>query len=72
MTRGGETSRRHDRVRLLRRIAWSTALVTFVVGFFVGLNVNAHVGATLWILTALLTLAPFISHRDKLGYGDGP
>ena len=54
------------RVRLLRRIAWSLAFVAFFAGFYVGLNVNARAGATLWMLTAFLALAPFISHRDKL------
>ncbi|MGB5759043.1 MAG: hypothetical protein WBM50_19175 [Acidimicrobiales bacterium] len=50
-----------QRVRLAM---WALSAVALVAGFYVGFNIDAEVGAFLWLASAILALAPFASHRN--------
>ncbi len=43
---------------------WVLSAVALVVGFYVGFNIDAEVGAFLWVASAVLALAPFATHRN--------
>ncbi len=44
--------------------SWTISIACFVAGFYVGMNIDAPIGAGLWLTSALFALAPFASHRD--------
>lgn len=53
------------RTQWLRITAWVLAGLAFIAGPIIGTNINAQVGAGVWISSAILALAPFASHRNK-------
>ncbi len=55
-----------------RVLSWALSVVAFVAGPVVGMTVHAHLGAGIWLASAMLALAPFASHRHRKPPGDGP
>ena len=53
------------RSQRLRIAVWALAGLAFIAGPIIGMNVNAQIGAGVWISSAVLALAPFASHRRK-------
>lgn len=50
----------------LRVCSWLLSGIAFVVGPLIGMTVNAELGAAIWVLSAVLALLPFATHR-RLG-----
>lgn len=48
----------------LRVISWLLSGLTFVVGPLIGMTIDAETGAAIWILSAVLALLPFATHRS--------
>lgn len=50
----------------VRVTLWILSVVALVAGFYIGFNIDAEIGAFLWLASALLALAPFASHRNPV------
>lgn len=62
-----ETASGRSQVRrrpTLRVISWLLSGLTFVVGPLIGMTIDAEAGAAIWILSAVLALLPFATHRS--------
>ena len=51
--------------KTLGKFFWSLSAITFVLGFYIGMNVDAPIGAALWVVSMICALAPFASHRNQ-------
>ncbi len=47
-----------------RRALWAVAPVVFIIGTYVGWNLNANLGALLWVASAVVAFVPFLSHAE--------
>jgi hypothetical protein len=45
-------------------LVWLLALACFALGSYIGWSVNANVGASMWLASAILAFVPFLSHRN--------
>lgn len=48
----------------LRVVSWLLSGFTFVAGPLIGMTIDAEAGAAIWILSAVLALLPFATHRS--------
>lgn len=62
----GDDAQKAVRARRLHALSWTLSAVAFVAGFAVGMTIHARLGAALWIVSAVLALLPFASHRDRV------
>ena len=55
-----------------RVLCWALSAVAFVAGPVIGMNLHANLGASIWVLSAVLALIPFWSHRHPMPDGEDP
>ncbi len=54
------------RSQWLHGLSWFLAALAFGFGTWIGMTSHARVGAGLWIVSAVLALLPFASHRHRV------